>query len=373
MTRVFPVGKRHIRRKCKHMNTFIHNLNQYLFDHDYYDSASLFILIFKELPSKLYLLSIDSQRCCRFLEKEMKTVILHSLNSIEINTSNKKEEPTVSHYVLEGKLVIELANNYCLMYYSASSDMILVNKLKKIFLNLKKKNKRGQPEINLITTRKNEFDLDTVNVKRTHLNLDLFYNDDFKEIDSLIKKRLNKKNDKGIVLLHGAPGTGKTTYLRYLIARIKKRVLFIPPYMAGRLSDPSLIQLLINNPNSVLVIEDAENIIMQRQAGIDSSVSNLLNISDGLLSDFLNIQLICTFNSPISTVDDALLRKGRLIAKYEFGRLTTDKSQKLSDHLGFENTIRQPMTIAEIFNQQEKNFPPTTRSIGFSTSNSYSL
>jgi predicted AAA+ superfamily ATPase len=45
----------------------------------------------------------------------------------------------------------------------------------------------------------------------------------------VIQQRLRKKEDKGIVLLHGLPGTGKTTYLRYLIGRIKKRVLFVSP------------------------------------------------------------------------------------------------------------------------------------------------
>jgi ATP-dependent 26S proteasome regulatory subunit len=109
----------------------------------------------------------------------------------------------------------------------------------------------------------------------------------------------------------------------------------------------------VDNPNSVLVIEDAENIIMQRQPGCDSAVSTLLNISDGLLSDFLNVQVICTFNSALSVVDEALLRKGRLIARYEFGRLSLEKAQRLSLHLGNTTVISRPMTIAEIANQHE--------------------
>ena len=167
---------------------------------------------------------------------------------------------------------------------------------------------------------------------------------------------MKQKNDKGIVLLHGLPGTGKTTYLRYLIGKIKKRVMFLSPNVAGNLMNPEFIDLLIDNPNTVLIIEDAENIIMDRRSSNDSSVSNLLNISDGLLADFLNVQLICTFNSPLTMVDSALMRKGRLIAKYEFGKLPVAKSQKLSEHLGFKNIITKPMTVAEITNQHEKEF-----------------
>lgn len=55
-------------------------------------------------------------------------------------------------------------------------------------------------------------------------------------------------------------------------------------------------------------------------------------------------------------VDNALMRKGRLIAKYEFGKLSIEKAQRLSDHLGFDTVINKPMTVAEISNQDEKEF-----------------
>jgi ATP-dependent 26S proteasome regulatory subunit len=163
-------------------------------------------------------------------------------------------------------------------------------------------------------------------------------------------------NDKGIILLHGLPGTGKTTYLRHLIGSLKKKVMFVSPAVAENLMNPDFMDLLIDNPNSVLVIEDAENIILDRRYSSQSSVSNLLNISDGLLSDCLNVQIICTFNSDIAMVDSALMRKGRLIAKYEFGKLAVAKAQQLSNHLGFDTLVNKPMTLAEIANQDEMVF-----------------
>jgi hypothetical protein len=129
--------------------------------------------------------------------------------------------------------------------------------------------------------------------------------------------------------------------------------------------NPSLVELLIANPNTVLIIEDAENVIKDRKYNSSSSVSNLLNISDGLLADFLNVQLICTFNSPLTAVDSALTRKGRLIAKYEFGKLGIEKAQKLSDHLGLKQSITHPMTVAEIANPHEKEQTPKMEVIGF--------
>ena len=66
--------------------------------------------------------------------------------------------------------------------------------------------------------------------------------------------------------MHGLPGTGKTTYLRHLIGSMKKRVLFVSPGVACNLMNPEFMDLLIDNPNAVLVIEDAENVIMDRNS-----------------------------------------------------------------------------------------------------------
>lgn len=126
------------------------------------------------------------------------------------------------------------------------------------------------------------------------------------------------------------------------------------------------ILMILNHPNSIFIIEDAENIIIDREQNGASPVSTLLNISDGLLSDCLNIQIICSFNTDLSRVDSALLRKGRLIAKYEFKELETQKAQKLSDKLGFQTEINKPMTLTEIYNQTEMSFQPERRkAVGF--------
>ena len=129
---------------------------------------------------------------------------------------------------------------------------------------------------------------------------------------------------------------------------------------------PDFMELLLDNPNSILVIEDAENIITDRSQTQSSAISTLLNLSDGLLSDCLNIQIICTFNTQLSSVDSALLRKGRLIAKYEFRELTQPKAQALSTALRFDGPVNQPMRLCDIYNQSEREFETDKKtSIGF--------
>ena len=159
-----------------------------------------------------------------------------------------------------------------------------------------------------------------------------------------------------LAFCNGKPGTGKTSYIRHLITSLNKDVIFLPPNMAGAITNPDLISVLIDNPNSIFVIEDAENIVIDREKDGHSPVTSLLNISDGLLSDCLNIQIICSFNTDISKIDSALLRKGRLIAKYEFKDLEVGKAQTLSDKLGFRSVFDAPMTLTSVYNQDDKDF-----------------
>jgi hypothetical protein len=61
------------------------------------------------------------------------------------------------------------------------------------------------------------------------------------------------------------------------------------------------------------------------------------------------------------------MRKGRLIAKYEFKELEVHKAKALSHKLGFQSIITAPMTLTAIYNQDETEFQQTRKmtTIGF--------
>lgn len=328
-----------------------------LFDDTFLDTKILYLYCFNGLPCLNFINNVDGEKAFAMFKEKFQHLISNVHQYKWYKRQKKKYQFDKTVVILKNNCLLEFDDSYCEILHDGT-QAAFIQELTDL-VNLFKEKQRKQPqEINLIVKTGRGLDLKAMEIKRTKLAIDLFYESDFSETDALIQKRLNAKNDKGIVLLHGLPGTGKTTYLRYLIGKIKKRVLFLSPTVADNLMDPEFVELLIDNPNTVLIIEDAENIIMDRRHSNSSSVSNLLNISDGLLADFLNVQLICTFNNSLTLVDSALMRKGRLIAKYEFGKLGVKKSQALSDHFGNSTIINKPMTIAEIANQHEKDQQP---------------
>jgi hypothetical protein len=193
------------------------------------------------------------------------------------------------------------------------------------------------------------------------------YNDDFAEIDAIISESL-AKNEAGIVLLHGDPGTGKTTYIKHLISKFSdKEFIFIQNDFVNDLLKPAFMSFLLRKKNVILIIEDAEKVVISRDhESNDSVVSTILQLTDGLFSDFLNIKIICTFNTTIDRLDKALLRKGRMIAKYKFAALTADKTAALSKKLGYEN-VSGSLTLADIFGLDKPGFGHSPqKTIGFS-------
>src|SRR6218665_163508 len=333
---------------------------RFLTSSDYLEQEIFYFNYFKSIPCKNYIGGIDIEEAFKFIGKKYAEEIVNVHQSSSFNKEKERHEFDKIVIVMQSRIMVTLDYSWADIFFRSNKNN-WADQLVRELNNYRLPPKEEDFEMSIISSNARGLILKNRPLKPASLDLDLFYNDDFPEIDRLIRGRLEKTNDKGIILLHGLPGTGKTTYLRHLIGSLKKKVMFVSPSVAGNLMRPDFIDLLIDNPNSILVIEDAENIIMDRRYNSSSSVSNLLNVSDGLLSDCLNVQIICTFNNPVNLIDPALLRKGRLIARYEFDKLSIGKAQALSDHLGFDTRIIEPMTLAEVARQNEQ--PETLRKI----------
>lgn len=257
----------------------------------------------------------------------------------------------------------ELFINYCPytgdveLLYSNNINMKKLENIKKIIIDHREEPEKQSGNIFLLCSPPGgSFELMKFKLYPYNVDIEKYYNNDFHNIHEILCKRLSIPNEKGIVLLHGKPGTGKTSYIRQLNTFINKRMIYIQSEISDRMASPEFISFIMDYPNSILIVEDAENVLRERSGFNGNAVTNILNISDGLLSDCLNLQLVCSFNTDLSRIDKALLRKGRIIASYEFKELEVDKARNLANNLGKKLSINKPMTLAEIFNSDSLEF-----------------
>lgn len=195
--------------------------------------------------------------------------------------------------------------------------------------------------------------LDNFNVDiEGKLDFDL-YNDGFEEAHkSIVNSILKDKN--GLYLLYGKPGTGKSTYIRHLISECetdKRKFIYVPSKLFEDFTDPAILPFLLRNRGCVFVIEDCEDLITVDDGERSDGISDLLNVTDGILADALNIKIICTFNTDYHKIDEALLRPGRCKCKYEFELLDKDKANKVAEKLGLKK-VDKDVSLAELFNPE---------------------
>lgn len=198
------------------------------------------------------------------------------------------------------------------------------------------------------------------------VHVDEHYGEGFADFHGQMMARI-KEESKGLILFHGDPGTGKTQYIRMLLdqlTRANKSILYVPPSFSSSLTEPRMIEfisdwVLDEDQDCILLIEDAEPLLEVRNGadGRSTGISNLLNMTDGILNDMLGLMVIATFNTNITNIDSALLRAGRLLARKEFNKLSYNRGEKLAQALGIDNPLNKdkyPATLAEFYTQKEE-------------------
>lgn len=166
-----------------------------------------------------------------------------------------------------------------------------------------------------------------------------------------------------LILWQGPPGTGKTYALRALARAWQDwcdfHVVVDPDVFFGGEDSSYLMDILFLEPGRarsgepkarLLVLEDAgELVAANARAETGQALSRLLNVSDGLLGQGLNLCSLITTNEPIDKLHPAVLRPGRCAAEIEVPPLDVETANRWLEGRGNGGPVSEPTTVAELF------------------------
>ena len=181
-------------------------------------------------------------------------------------------------------------------------------------------------------------DTDLVTRKPKRSMSSIFMDEDVKSnlLNSLIKFKNSEQEyaDKGIpwnmgIILHGPPGTGKTSLIHALASTLDRDIHY---HSVG-----SLINVNLDSENSILVLEDIDRAnfsLVPTKSGENNASdvkieceSDTLNFLDGFLTPHGMI-VIATTNH-IEDIDPALIRPGRFDVVQEIPEMEKDQYLKM--------------------------------------------
>lgn len=166
-----------------------------------------------------------------------------------------------------------------------------------------------------------------------------------------------------IVLLDGPPGTGKSYMIRSLTKDVLGTFILVSPNVVGQLTGPAVVASLLEAKEEsetkpvILIIEDADDVLVKRDRGHKAGLSELLNLGDGLLGQIADVRIIATTNAEIKNLDPAVVRPGRMCSRIHTNELSESQADAIHQHLVGDDSNHPkdcPRFLADIYRAARK-------------------
>jgi predicted AAA+ superfamily ATPase len=322
----------------------------------------------------------------KFENRPNKVVVYNTYSTKEFNAilSELSSDRTIvteiipddDDYLINDKMFVKIEDGLYISYVQLdrNSDKSIINELcffykgdddfKKIQEIIEKLNsclvdfcEEQSDRVNTLAIGPNGLEIEPMSSLEVDIdNIELFYNaKTFKNLKKMIKSI--KKSKKGLNILYGERGTGKTSLINYLSTSIDRMIIFIPNNMIdSTINNPEFKRFLRRYPSPIIILDDCEMMFNESYARSNILVNNLIQLIDGFLSDSIEVQIITLFNvDSDSRIDHTLLDCNNLIDVVEFNRLTSDEATELSKYLDKSKKYKSSTRLIDVIkNRKEK-------------------
>ena len=168
-----------------------------VFDSQYIDSKMYYMNRFGKVPCISIVDDVDLNKAYTHIRAEYADMITDVYQLNDYNRDKGIQEFRKNFFVLNNEVLVELNYDMVQIFFGNRNYTFanqLVNEVKEFLLQPKKEDF----EINIITRGYESLELKQLDIKPTKLDIDLYYNDDFKPVDELIRKDSLQRTTKAL-------------------------------------------------------------------------------------------------------------------------------------------------------------------------------